>query len=131
RGRPDVAAVAHPLLDDHPDHAVARRLLAGGSGMVTATLAGDPDRGRRVLGGLRLIAHAASLGGIESIACLPAATSHAAVPEAERRRQGIEQNTIRLSLGIEDAEDLIDDIGRALDRSAPAADAPEERCAQS
>lgn len=130
RGRPDVAAVAHPLLDDHPDHAVALRLLAGGSAMVTATLAGDADRGRRMLGELRLIAHAASLGGVESIACLPAATSHAAVPEAERRRQGIEQSTIRLSLGIEDAEDLIDDLRRALDRSTSAAP-PGERCAPS
>jgi cystathionine beta-lyase/cystathionine gamma-synthase len=123
RAHPDVAAVAHPFLDEHPDAALARRLLAGGSGMVTITVAGDPGRGRRLLGELRLIAHATSLGGVESIACLPVATSHAAVAEAERRRQGIEENTVRLSLGIEDADDLLADLEGALHRSARAVSA--------
>ena len=123
RAHPDVAAVAYPFLDEHPDAALARRLLAGGSGMVTITVAGDAGRGRRLLGELRLIAHATSLGGVESIACLPVATSHAAVAEAERLRQGIEENTVRLSLGIEDADDLVADLEGALHRSARAVSA--------
>ena len=123
QAHPDVAVVAYPFLDEHPDAALARRLLAGGSGMVTVTLAGDPGRGRRFLGALRLIAHATSLGGVESIACLPVATSHAAVAEAERLRQGIEENTVRLSLGIEDADDLVADLEAALHRSARAVSA--------
>jgi methionine-gamma-lyase len=91
--------------------------------MVTITVAGDPGRGRRLLGELCLIAHATSLGGVESIACLPVATSHAAVAEAERLRQGIEENTVRLSLGIEDADDLVADLEGALQRSARAVSA--------
>ena len=121
RGHADVAAVAYPLLDDHPDRELARRVLSGGSGMVTITVAGDPGRGRRLLGELRLIAHAASLGGVESLACLPSATSHATLSEAERRHQGIAANTVRLSLGIEDAGDLVADLESALARSARTA----------
>ncbi|HEX7297606.1 MAG TPA: PLP-dependent transferase [Solirubrobacteraceae bacterium] len=114
-GRDDVAAVAYPLLPTHPDEALARALLRGAGGLVTVTLRGDPDRGRRVLGRLELIAHAASLGGVESLACLPRVTSHAALSPEELDRQGILSTTIRLSLGIEDAEDLIADLDRALE----------------
>jgi cystathionine gamma-lyase len=114
-GRDDVAAVAYPLLPTHPDEALARTLLRGAGGLVTVTLRGDPDRARRVLARLELIAHAASLGGVESLACLPRVTSHAALPPDELDRQGILPTTIRLSLGIEDADDLIADLDRALE----------------
>jgi cystathionine beta-lyase/cystathionine gamma-synthase len=115
---PDVESVAYPLLESHPDHDLARGLLRGGSGLVTATLRGDAARGRRLLDRLGLIAHAASLGGVESLACLPRATSHAALPAAELDRLGIAHTTVRLSLGIEDAEDLVADLFAALAASA-------------
>jgi cystathionine beta-lyase/cystathionine gamma-synthase len=73
-----------------------------------------------MLGALRLIAHATSLGGVESLACLPRSTSHAALPEAELDRLGIAHTTVRLSLGIEDAEDLISDLEQALAASRSA-----------
>jgi len=113
--RDDVVDVHYPGLEDHPDHALAARLLRGGSGLVTFTPDGDASRGRRVLEQVGLIAHAASLGGVESLACLPRVTSHAALPAAELDRLGIRPSTVRLSLGIEDAEDLIADLERALD----------------
>ena len=91
--------------------------------MVTFTVRRRPGPRARLLDELRLIAHATSLGGVESIACLPVATSHAAVAEAERLRQGIEENTVRLSLGIEDADDLVADLEGALHRSARAVSA--------
>jgi cystathionine beta-lyase/cystathionine gamma-synthase len=117
----DVAAVAYPGLAGHPDHELAAGLLHGAGGLVTVTLHGDPDRGRRLLGALRLIAHAASLGGVESLACLPRATSHAALAPAELDRLGITPTTVRLSLGIEDEEDLIADLAGALaDSRRPA-----------
>jgi cystathionine beta-lyase/cystathionine gamma-synthase len=115
---PDVESVAYPLLPSHPDHDLARALLRGGGGLVTATLRGDPDRGRRLLERLRLITHAASLGGVESLACLPRSTSHAALPASELERLGIAHTTVRLSLGIEDAEDLVADLDAALAASA-------------
>jgi cystathionine beta-lyase/cystathionine gamma-synthase len=115
---PDVDSVAYPLLESHPDHELARVLLRGGGGLVTATLRGDPGRGRRLLDRLDLIAHAASLGGVESLACLPRSTSHAALPAAELDRLGIAHTTVRLSLGIEDADDLLADLTAALAASA-------------
>jgi cystathionine beta-lyase/cystathionine gamma-synthase len=110
----DVARVAYPGLSAHPDHDLAARLLRGAGGLVTITLRGDDDRGRRMLDALRLIAHATSLGGVESLACLPRSTSHAALPVAELDRLGIMPTTVRLSLGIEDPEDLIADLSQAL-----------------
>jgi cystathionine gamma-synthase len=118
----DVLDVHHPGLPGHPDHALAARVLRGASGLVTFTPRGGDTRGRRVLDALTLIAHAASLGGVDSLACLPRSTSHAALPAAELDRLGIRPSTIRLSLGIEDADDLIADVAQAL-AATRAADA--------
>jgi cystathionine beta-lyase/cystathionine gamma-synthase len=102
------------MLESHPDHALAKRLLAGGGGVVSFVAHGDAGRGRRVLEALGLITHAASLGGVESLACLPELTSHAGLTADELRDQGIAPGTVRLALGIEDAEDLIADLDQAL-----------------
>jgi len=110
---PEVELVAYPGLADHPDHQLAAGLLRGAGVMVTATLTADRTRARRTIGRLELIAHAASLGGVESLACLPRLASHSALPGAELDRVGISPNTIWLSLGIEDAEDLIADLEAA------------------
>jgi cystathionine beta-lyase/cystathionine gamma-synthase len=120
-GHREVAAVSYPGLPGHPDHALAGRLLRGGGGLVTVTVTGDDRRGRRLLDSLGLIAHAASLGGVESLACAPRLTSHAALHPDELDRLGIMPNTVRLSLGIEDAEDLIADLEQALTASREGA----------
>jgi cystathionine beta-lyase/cystathionine gamma-synthase len=106
--------VSHPLLESHPDHALARSLLSGGSGLVTIRLAGGDDRALRFMRELRLVWEASSLGGVESLASAPHNTSHLTVSPARRRALGILPGTVRLSLGIEDAADLIDDIDGAI-----------------
>jgi cystathionine beta-lyase/cystathionine gamma-synthase len=116
-GRPEVEAVAYPLLPSHPDHALAERLLAGGSGLVAFRVAGGDEAALRVLDGLRLILQATSLGGVESLASAPFNTSHVGLSEAERVAAGILPGTIRLSVGIEEVEDLLADLDGAL-RSA-------------
>ena len=82
--------------------------------MVSFRLRGGLEETKRFFGALRLILPAESLGGVESLACHPATMTHAAFPPEERQRVGITDNLVRLSLGIEDAEDLIDDIREAL-----------------
>jgi cystathionine beta-lyase/cystathionine gamma-synthase len=117
-GRPDIDAVSHPLLGSHPDRALARRLLAGGSGIVALRVAGGDERAARVMDGLRLIRQATSLGGVESLISAPFNTSHAALSAAERESAGILPGTLRLSVGIEDVPDLIADLDAALTTAA-------------
>jgi cystathionine gamma-lyase len=111
----EIEAVHHPLLPSHPDHALADRLLDGGSGIVTIRVSGGDQRALRLLDELRLIRQATSLGGLESIASAPFNTSHVALSASARERMGILPGTIRLSIGLEDAEDLIADLERALE----------------
>jgi cystathionine beta-lyase/cystathionine gamma-synthase len=115
---PEVEAVSYPLLDSHPDRDLAGRLLGGGSGIVTVRLRGGDGRALRFLRELRLIHEAASLGGVESLACAPHNTSHLALSPAERERAGILPGTVRLSLGIEDVDDLLEDVDHALSASS-------------
>jgi cystathionine beta-lyase/cystathionine gamma-synthase len=117
----EVEAVSYPLVESHPDHALARSLLAGGSGLVTLRLRGGDERGRAFLDALGVVRQAGSLGGVESLACMPVDTSHLALGAEERERLGILPGTVRLSLGIEDTEDLAADIEQALAASAALA----------
>jgi cystathionine beta-lyase/cystathionine gamma-synthase len=112
--RPEVELVAYPLLDEHPDHALAEQLLAGGGGLVTIRVAGGDEAAHQVQDRLRLIRPATSLGGIESIVCIPAETSHLTVSDDERFRLGILPGTLRFSFGLEDAGDLLHDLTQAL-----------------
>jgi cystathionine beta-lyase/cystathionine gamma-synthase len=109
-----VESVHYPGLDSHPDHERARMLLDGFGGMVGIVVRGGDDAAVRVLERLRLFAAAPSLGGVDSLASMPRFTSHAALTESERRAVGIDPGFIRLSLGIEDAADLIADLEQAL-----------------
>ncbi|MEK7381325.1 MAG: PLP-dependent transferase, partial [Gemmatimonadota bacterium] len=111
--RKGIAAVHYPGLPDHPDHEVAARLLDGFGGMVGLQLAGVPQT-ERFLRRLKLVAHAPSLAGVESLICEPRLTSHKSFTSAEREALGIPDGFVRLSCGIEDAEDLIADIDQAL-----------------
>lgn len=113
-GQPAVARVHHPSLPSHADHAIAARILAGCGGVVGVELKGGPRAAERFLRALRLIAHAPSLGGVESIVSEPRFTSHAAMGSEERAEAGIPDGFLRFSFGLEDPDDLIADIAQAL-----------------
>jgi cystathionine beta-lyase/cystathionine gamma-synthase len=109
-----VAAVHYPGLPSHPDHKTARRMLGGGfGGMVTLDL-GSKAKAQRFRRRLKVITPAASLGGVESLCSLPLETSHAYTPAARRRADGIADGLVRVSVGIEDIEDLIADVDQAV-----------------
>ena len=109
---PAIRTVHYPGLASHPQHALASRQMTGFTGMVSAELA--EDDAKRLAEGTRLFRLAESLGGVESMICVPALMTHASVPEPARRRMGITNGLVRLSAGIEDAADLVEDLTRAL-----------------
>lgn len=112
--RDGVERVLYPGLADHPDARVARELMDGFGGMLSFVVRGGDEAARAVLDRLRVFRAAPSLGGVESLVSMPRYTSHAKVPAEERHAQGIADGFIRLSIGIEDVEDLRDDLDRAL-----------------
>ena len=118
---PAVERVHYPGLPHHPGHALAKSQQDGFGAMLAFETAGDADFARRTLTGTRLVMLAESLGGIESLWQYPFLMSHASMSEAARREGGINENLIRLSVGIEDADDLIADIGGALEAADAAA----------
>jgi O-acetylhomoserine (thiol)-lyase len=112
---PAVASVAYPELPSHPDHALAKTLLPKGCGAVFSfNLNGDRAAGRRLVESLRLFSHLANVGDARSLVIHPASTTHFRVPAAQLAAAGITEGTIRLSVGLEDADDLIEDLARAL-----------------
>ncbi|MBV8198409.1 MAG: PLP-dependent transferase, partial [Candidatus Eremiobacteraeota bacterium] len=118
QARSDVAHVYYPGLSSHPQHAVARRQMSGFGGMVSFALE-DPARAMELAGSLKYFGLAESLGGVESLICHPARMTHSSIPPGERERRGITDGLLRLSVGIEDAGDLLEDLQGALDRTAP------------
>ncbi len=111
---PRVRRVYYPGHPDHPGHDIAASQMDGFSGMVSFETKGGVSEARRVLKRLRIFKIAESLGGVESLVELPAIMTHASIPAQERRSAGLADGLIRLSIGIEDVEDLIDDLSRAL-----------------
>ncbi len=111
---PKVARVIYPGLESHPQHALACRQMAGFGGIVTAVLAGDLPATRRVLENFRLFALAESLGGVESLIEHPGIMTHASIPPVRRAELGISDSLIRLSVGLEDIDDLIAELDAAL-----------------
>jgi cystathionine gamma-lyase len=111
---PKVERVYYPGLDSHPQHALAKTQMAAFGGMVTAILKGGLDEARRFLERCALFALAESLGGVESLIEHPAIMTHASVPPKVRAELGISDSLVRLSVGIEDAGDLIADLDSAL-----------------
>jgi cystathionine gamma-lyase len=111
---PKVEQVYYPGLASHPQHALARRQMDGFGGMVSMTLKGGLDDARRFLERCRLFALAESLGGVESLIEHPAIMTHASIPADQRAALGISDSFCRLSVGIEDVDDLIADLAAAL-----------------
>ena len=119
---PQIETVNYPGLENHKGHELAARQMFGFGGMLSFELKlnskSNADTGRencrRFLKHLKLIRPATSLGGVETIVCVPSETSHAKVPPKEREVMGIKDQLIRLSVGIEDPNDLISDIEQAL-----------------
>jgi cystathionine beta-lyase/cystathionine gamma-synthase len=118
RERPEVEHVAHPHLDDHPDSSLARTLLPGGAAIVSFRVRGGNGRALALLDALRVIRQATSLGGVETLASAPHNTSHLRLTDAERAAAGILPGTIRMSVGLEDLDDLRADLEAAL-RAGP------------
>lgn len=113
--RAGVARVIYPGLIAHPQHELAARQMAGGfGGMVSVVLDGDLERTKRVLERVEVFTLAESLGGVESLVNHPAIMTHASVPKEVREAGGITDSLIRLSVGVEDVDDLIADLDRAL-----------------
>lgn len=109
-----VKRVHYPGLGSHPQHALAKKQMSGFGGMMSFEMDGDLAAARRFLEHLRIFSLAESLGGVESLAESPALMTHASVPKEDREKVGITDSLVRLSVGIEDAADLIKDIETAL-----------------
>jgi cystathionine gamma-lyase len=109
-----IERVYYPGLTDHPGHDVAIHQMRGFPGMVSFALRGGRAAVDRVVSKLRLFSLAESLGGVESLCCYPAQMTHAAVPQADREAMGITEGLLRLSIGIEDVDDLIAELDSAL-----------------
>jgi cystathionine gamma-lyase len=113
--QPEVGKVFYPGLESHPQHALARRQMHGYGGIISAQLNTDLAGARRFLEHCRIFALAESLGGVESLIEHPAIMTHATIPAEQRARLGITDGLVRLSVGVENVEDLRRDLRRALD----------------
>jgi len=110
-----VGRVGHPLLESHPSHALAQRLLPRGAGSVFSfDLKGSREQGKKFVEALKVFSHLANVGDCRSLVIHPASTTHFRMSDEALAAGGITQGTIRLSIGLEDADDLIDDLKRAL-----------------
>lgn len=114
---PRVERVHYPGLPDHPGHAVARRQMRGYGGMLSFEVRGGFEAGVRVVEALRLATMAVSLGSLETLVTHPASTTSVGIRPEDRVRAGIREGLIRVSVGIEDADDLVEDFAQALDRA--------------
>ena len=115
-GHSKVEAVHYPGLTSHPQHELAARLLSGYGGMVSFEVRGGVEAGRRLIEAVQLIKLAVSLGGTESLIIHPSSTTHAMIPRATREAAGITDGLIRLSVGIEEIEDLVADLESAFEQ---------------
>ena len=119
-GCASVAWVRYPFLASHPQAETAKRQMSGGSGIVTLLLDADLETTKNFASGLELFSLAESLGGIESLIDHPASMTHASIPRSEREKVGIFDGLVRLSIGIENVEDLLNDVGQALTKAGLA-----------
>jgi cystathionine beta-lyase/cystathionine gamma-synthase len=114
-GRDDVAEVHYPGLATHPQHELAKRQMSGFGGIVSFRPKGGAERARAIATSTSVFALAVSLGGVESLICSPAKMTHASLTPQQRAQLDITDDLLRLSVGIEDVEDLVADLGDALD----------------
>jgi O-acetylhomoserine (thiol)-lyase len=121
REHPMVASVSYPDLPDHPDHALARELLPRGCGAVfPVDLKATREQGRKFIETLKLFSHLANVGDAKSLVIHPATTTHFRMSAQDLERAGITEGTIRLSIGLEDPDDLVEDLSRALHAAGKA-----------
>ena len=113
-GQPRVEHVYYPGLPSHPGHALAKRQMRDFGGMISVRLKGGKEGARRFMTRTKLFSLAESLGGVESLVCYPATMTHASIPADVREARGVDDGLVRLSVGIEDADDLQEDLRRAL-----------------
>ena len=119
---PMVSRVGHPMLESHPSHALAQKLLPRGAGSVFSfDIAGNRNQGKKFIETLKVFSHLANVGDCRSLVIHPASTTHFRMDDDALAGAGIGQGTIRLSIGLEDADDLIDDLKRALKAAEKAA----------
>jgi len=115
KSHPKVGKVYWPGFADHPNHEVAKRQMRDFGGMLSFTLKDDNvNKAVRLMESVQLFSLAESLGGVESLINHPASMTHASVPKEEREKTGLVDSLMRLSIGIEDAEDLLEDLDQAL-----------------
>ena len=115
QSHPKVGKVYWPGFDFHPNHDIAAKQMRDFGGMISFTLTDDRmENALKVLSNTHLFSLAESLGGVESLIGHPASMTHASIPKAEREKAGLSDTLIRLSVGVEDAEDLMDDLGRGI-----------------
>lgn len=116
-GHPDVEQVRYPFLPSHPQHALAKRQMTAGGGIVVLVLRGGLEQARRFLDALELLSHSPNLGDTRTIVTHPSSTTHSKLTEEERERVGIVPGLVRVSVGLEHPSDIIADITQALERS--------------
>lgn len=115
-GHPKVVRVHYPGLRSHPDHDLVQRQMRGFGGMLSFEVNGGLEAGKRLVNGVRLCTQGVSLGGVETLIVHPASTTHVIVPREEREKAGVTDGLVRLSVGIEDGEDVIRDLDQALEQ---------------
>src|SRR5688572_17507098 len=121
-GHAMVSGVGYPEIESHPSHALAKRLLPRGCGsMCSFDLNGSCEQGKAFIEALKIFSHLANVGDCRSLVLHPASTTHFRMDDAALAQAGITQGTIRLSIGLEDADDLLDDLSRALKAAQKAA----------
>jgi cystathionine beta-lyase/cystathionine gamma-synthase len=111
--QPAVQKVYYPGLVSHPQHDLARQQMSGFGGMISVEL-GSLEQAKAFTSALRLFTLAESLGGVESLVCHPVSMTHGAIPKEQRERLGVTDGLVRLSVGIEDVNDLLEDVKQAL-----------------
>jgi cystathionine gamma-lyase len=118
QSHPKVGKVYYPGFESHPNHAIAKAQMRGFGGMVSFTLKGDEmPEAIKLMESFKVFSLAESLGGVESLCTHPATMTHASIPKAEREKGGLKDTLIRLSVGVEDAEDLIEDLRQAIEQA--------------
>jgi len=117
QSHPQINSVKYPFLETHPQYAIAKKQMSNGGGIVTFELKGGVESGRHFLNALQMLSMTNNLGDSRSIASHPASTTHSKLTEEERNAVGITPGLIRISVGLEHPEDILNDILKALDKS--------------
>jgi len=114
---PKIEKVYYPYLESHPQYKVAKKQMSGGSGLVAFIIKGGREKGKEFLNNLKLMVVAVSLGAVSTLIEHPASMTHSTYSPEELEKTGIPEGLIRISVGIEDVEDLIEDMDQALNKT--------------